>query len=284
MKLYFAGWEAAKSILMKGYDRCKNVLTSYHYNKKKAHYDLWHTQGKRTFVDSGAFSAWSQKKDIPIDQYCKFIHSIKDKVEVFAVLDAIGDATKTMENQKAIESNDLKPLPCFHYGEPWRFLDWYAERYQYVALGGMVPISSPQLIGWLDDVFHRHPKTKFHGFGMTSVVLMRRYPWYSVDSSSWLSGGKFARVMMPERTISFADNDSPDKWEKLPRATREHLEQLIRERYNLSVGNLKEIYQLRNDVNIDTFLRLEKEVKVAQPETFIKQQHELFDVEEIYKQ
>jgi hypothetical protein len=32
---------------------------------------------------------------------------------------------------------------------------------------------------------------KVHGFGITSPWLVKRYPFYSVDSTSWKAGGRY---------------------------------------------------------------------------------------------
>jgi hypothetical protein len=68
----------------------------------------------------------------------------------------------------------------------------------------MVPVSTVQLIPWLDRMFSEFltnekgiPKFKVHGFGLTSLKLMLRYPWYSVDSTSWVMTGRMGSIYMP---------------------------------------------------------------------------------------
>jgi len=41
-------------------------------------------------------------------------------------------------------------------------------------------------------------KVKFHGFGMTSLHLIWRYPWFSIDSTTWVLVGAMGGVMMPK--------------------------------------------------------------------------------------
>lgn len=158
------------------------------------------------FLDSGAFSAWSKGVKIDIDEYIAFIKKHKKYLEAYAVLDEIGDPVKTLENQKYMESKGLSPLPCFHYGEDIKYLKEYVENYDYIALGGMVPISTTQLIQWLDMLFTEYlcnakgmPRLKVHGFGLTSIPLLIRYPWYSVDSTSWVLTGRFGAVFVPKK-------------------------------------------------------------------------------------
>jgi len=159
------------------------------------------------FLDSGAFSAWSKGIEIDIQNYIKFIKANAEYLTVYSVLDSIGDPEKTLENQNIMEQAGLNPLPCFHYGEDISYFKRYIEKYEYIALGGMVPIPNKSLMPWLDSLFANYicdsstglPKVKIHGFGMTSLELMLRYPWYSVDSTSWVLTGRFGGVFVPRK-------------------------------------------------------------------------------------
>ena len=157
------------------------------------------------FLDSGAFSAWSKKLEIDIYEYIKFIKEHKQYIDTYAVLDDILDPETTLKNQNIMEKEGLNPLPCFHFGEDIKYLEYYLEKYDYIALGGMVPISTKDLVNWLDNIFGNYicdkngiPKIEIHGFGLTSLFLMLRYPWYSVDSTSWVLTGRFGSVYVPK--------------------------------------------------------------------------------------
>ncbi len=156
------------------------------------------------FLDSGAFSAYSQGAEIKIEDYIQFIKDHLPYLEQYANLDVIGDPKATRKNQAIMEKAGLHPIPCFHYGEPLEYLREYLQNYDYIALGGMVPISTPDLKVWLDDLFENYicdrkgmPRVKVHGFGLTSFPLMKRYPWYSVDSTSWVMTGRMGSVYVP---------------------------------------------------------------------------------------
>jgi hypothetical protein len=156
------------------------------------------------FLDSGAFSAYTKGVEIDIKEYCDFIKEHQDIITHYGVLDVIGSAEGTLKNQQYMESKGLKPVPCFHYNEDVKYLQHYIENYDYLALGGMVPIHTNDLLPWLDKIFSNYicdkegyPKVKIHGFGLTTTVLMLRYPWYSVDSTSWVMTGRFGAILMP---------------------------------------------------------------------------------------
>lgn len=172
------------------------ILASYHYFKSKIeliqeclfkHYDV--------FIDSGAFSAENSGKEISIDEYCKYI--IDSGVKTYAGLDVIGDAKQTRYNTEyMIKEYGLNPIPTFHMGSNLEDLKELAHgQYSYIALGGLV--FSSNIVNHCDRVWHyilsHNPKLRVHGFGLTNIELMKRYPWYSVDSSSFKSCKRFGR-------------------------------------------------------------------------------------------
>lgn len=173
----------------------------------------------RFFLDSGAYSAWSKNSAIDLDEYCAFIKANIEKIEAYACLDVIpgapGRSATAAERETAAEATwrnflymqreGLQPLPVFHYGEPWRFLDrMLAHGCDYVGIGGLVSVPSKERRAWLDDLFLRicdadgFPKVKTHGFGMTALVLMFRYPWHSVDSTTWIKITANGAVYLPQ--------------------------------------------------------------------------------------
>jgi hypothetical protein len=126
-----------------------------------------------------------------------------DGVVCASVLDGIGDPQLTYENQCRMEERGVRPLPCFHYGEDERYLEYYLDHYEYITLGGMVPIAKPQVLAWLDRLWERyltrggHAKLKVHGFGLNAFKLMKRYPWFSVDASSWVQQAANGKIILP---------------------------------------------------------------------------------------
>lgn len=209
-----------------------NILESYHYVDKQKIVDDMRREGAKVFLDSGAFSAWTLGAAIDLPGYCEYIKRnfdilrVEHKDVMASVLDHIGDAKNgegTYINQKHMEWHGVRPLPCFHKGDDERWLVQYLEDgYEYITLGGMVGSSVAQLKIWLDRMWDRylapggHPRVRVHGFGMTSVELMEYYPWYSIDSSSWIQMAAFGNVMWPrepvERSMPLKVSDkSPSK-------------------------------------------------------------------------
>lgn len=199
-------------------------LESYHYIHRQSYVDRIRKDGIKVFLDSGAFSAFTKGVKVDMKAYCRYIQTNMDIIEVIdgsvcaSVLDHIGSAQGTYENQMAMEKLGVTPLPCFHYGEDERYLEWYIANYDYITIGGMVPISTPQLRLWLDRIWEKYmidgsgrPKIKFHGFGLTTLSLMERYPWYSVDSSSWVQMAATGNLLIPGHGTVAVSANSPSR-------------------------------------------------------------------------
>lgn len=204
-------------------DRNLYFLESYHYVGSGKYAQKMRKEGVKVFLDSGAFTAWSQKTTIDLGKYCDFCIKNKDIIRFPSVLDVIDfdnkdRATKgTYWNQNEMEQRfraagvsfdetGAGPLPAVHYGEPDEVVQYYASKYKYIAFGGLVPVVTPQMIHWLDRMFWRYivdqdtgrPKVRVHGFGITSLPVMKRYPWYSVDSSTWLQWSANGMILLPQ--------------------------------------------------------------------------------------
>lgn len=198
----------------------KWFLESFHYIKSGSALKNIRRDGVKIFLDSGAFSAFTLGTTIDMGRYCDFILQNDDIIardngtKMIAPLDVIGGGpgefyakTKTAElswkNQEEMERRGTEPLPCFHYGEPWEYLDYYASKYDYIALGGLVRNDLFGLESWFRQVFERTcnpdgtPRIRFHAFSLTALQLMLKYPWHSVDSSTWVQWAANGLVLMP---------------------------------------------------------------------------------------
>jgi hypothetical protein len=162
------------------------------------------------FLDSGAFTMFTQGESIALEEYARFIDENKAGIEFAANLDFIGaqtlteSAERTMENQKRLESlvkGGTYVLPVFHVREDVKYLEAMVKRYPFIALGAMVPESKRDLGRLLDELWgnvltdkHGRPKVKVHGFGLTTYDYMLRYPWWSVDSTAWALQAGFGYI------------------------------------------------------------------------------------------
>jgi hypothetical protein len=159
----------------------------------------------KLFLDSGAFSAYSNKTTVNLQDYIDFIYEHKDEIETYANLDDIGSPEKTWENQAEMERQGLRPIPVYHLNEPIKYRD-KAMEYEYFAIGGLASAKGVSLTPFLDTVFQAvcppekdfYPTHKVHGFGIATPEILTKYPWYSIDSTSWVMYGRYGIILIPD--------------------------------------------------------------------------------------
>ena len=271
-----------------------HLLESYHYINKDTFVAAIREKGDQVFLDSGAFSAYTLGVDLDLPTYCEYIKKNEDIIRredgilMASVLDGIGDAQLTYENQLAMESHGVTPLPCFHVGEDERYLEWYIKNYEYITLGGMVATSTKQVSIWLDRIWDKYltdgsgnPRIKVHGFGVTSVPLMARYPWWSCDSSSWIQAAAFGSVITPQYGPMSVSAQSPDRHTSGKHvSTLVPLEQARIKNLFIEQGfdyeRLSTVYESRAVYNLWAFTEVNKQMDIENPGNFKTEQPELF--------
>lgn len=248
-----------------------HVLESFHYVGKQKFVDEMRVNNAQIFLDSGAFSAFTLGVNISVEDYCEYIKRnldiirVEDNVVMASVLDGIGDPLQTWRNQLEMELRGAKPLPCFHAGEDERYLEWYVQNYEYITLGGMVGSSTKQLCIWLDRMWDRYltdgsgrARIKVHGFGITAVPIMERYPWFSCDSSSWIQSAAFGSIVTPNYGPLSVSEKSPSRHDAgqhvttLTQIEQDHILQYLEEQ-GFTYERLSTVYESRAAYNLWAF-------------------------------
>lgn len=146
-------------------------------------------------ADSGAYSAWSAGVTIDLDAYSKWLERWGDRFSAVAALDVIGDAEasfqQTLELRRRFPS--LPIMAAYHSNDVGGFD--YLKRYidagfDYIGISpvGRLYANRPLLKAWVKGCFDLRPKeVRYHGFGVSSWSLLKAFPWYSVDTSTWTS-------------------------------------------------------------------------------------------------
>jgi hypothetical protein len=147
-----------------------------------------------------------------LDSYIAFIHKYKEQCHAYVNLDVIYNPERTWENQKYMESNGLRPMPVFHFGEDHCWLRKYMDEYDYIGIGGLGQGATKEsFITTSGDVTFRYileskQSIKTHGFAVTSLDLLQRYPYYSADSTTWVKMAGYGKIFIP----GFGRDNEPD--------------------------------------------------------------------------
>lgn len=287
MKVYLAGEQFA------GVEQSvKRRLFSYWYHQKNDSACLKAYEfGQDLFLDSGAFTAFTKGVDISVDAFAAFIHKTN---KIWTCISNLDDTSKneqkSYDNQKALESLGCKIQPVFHTHEDPKWLAKYLdEGHDYIFIGGMVPETTNWLRYWLDELWHTYltnpdgtARIKVHGFGLTDQQLMFRYPWFSVDSTSWLFTGSFGGctffISNKLYKVVFS-NDSPSikklgswHYNTLPDILKKEIDIQL-ETLGVTAEQCAEHYSYRNVVNAATY----QEMESMGTRTFKKQERGIFD-------
>lgn len=187
------------------------ILISYWYFKKRDVAEILSrfNQKPDVFADSGAFSAWSLGGSVNVDEYGDWLLKWKEHFTLYANLDVKGDVEAGLRNQRRLESRGLSPIPVWHSGEPWSVLEDMVADYPYIALGGLAGGANANGSDTVKKMLIRcfqiaQGRSVYHGFGLTNPVIMSMFPWYSVDSTTWNTGVRFAtQIVFNYRTGAY---------------------------------------------------------------------------------
>lgn len=199
----------------------------------------------KLFIDSGAFSAHTKGAEVNVDDYINYVNSLDNKVTIFAQVDKIpgtfGKARTIQEIEEApaiswenylymrerLVSPD-KCLPVFHQGEDFKWLDnmleakFNGKHIPYIGISPSNDLTVKRKETFIQECFKHiknssNPDVKTHAFGMTSLKVLERYPFYSADSTTWLIVAAMGSVMTPWGTLYVSSREySEDNINCLP--------------------------------------------------------------------
>lgn len=161
---------------------------------------------KMFFLDSGAFTFMNSGKKVDwesyLTEYINFINKYDIKYFFELDLDTIIGVEKVKKLTNRLERETKKQcIPVFHRCRGIREWRNMCEKYGYVAIGasGITDeckwVKNDKILIQLIDIAHKK-NTKVHGLGYTRLTNINdtTIPFDSVDSTSALSGGRFATL------------------------------------------------------------------------------------------
>jgi len=164
----------------------------------------------KVLLDSGAFTAWKQNVRISLNQYAKFVKENEHEFDGCFNLDVIGDLEKSYNNWLLLKAKGVNTIPIFHLSgskdqkTEEDYLRKYLDQTDFIGVGAVATLDDSQRRHGLDRIFEKYfvdsqgrAKVKVHGLGTTSTSMMKRYPWYSVDSFTPVISAVWGSVLLP---------------------------------------------------------------------------------------
>ena len=192
-------------------------------------------QGAKLFIDSAAFTAHTLGKEVDVDEYIEYLNSIDDHTHCFAQVDHIPGRFRQPKTQEELREapklswdnylymkdkvkSKHKLLPIFHQGENWNWLKNMLEykdddgHIQYIGLSPANDVHTAAKEAFIEKCFtiiahSSNPNVKTHAFGMTSLPLLEKYPFYSADSTGWIMVGAMGNIMTPWGILDASDSN-----------------------------------------------------------------------------
>lgn len=200
MRVYLAGSGLINTWLKNNFTDFYRLQTFYHISENEVPYIKKY---KGFLLDSGAFSFFGGAKvnwDDYVDKYINFIN--QHDVEFFFELDIyklIGIKNTEKLRDKIEKNTNKKSIPVFHNELGVDYYKKLCDEYNYIAIGasGMHGTKwtrqNPQKLIALVN-YAKNKNCKVHGLGYTKINMLSKIPFYSVDSTSWLSGNRFGSI------------------------------------------------------------------------------------------
>ena len=170
-----------------------NTLLSYYYYNGNTDLELLYEHSSNLMLDSGAFTLFN-KPDYDLDNffsnYKKWVKQLTDIecVRGFMELDVgiITGYQQVLDYRQQLMDISDKIIPVFH---SYLGIDEFKKMcndYDYIAIGGIVSKEiNKNTLEPLNKYAMKH-NTKIHALGLTDEKYLRKIPFYSVDSSSYL--------------------------------------------------------------------------------------------------
>lgn len=262
MKYHFASIELMENIKTLNKVKPLYILGSYFYLKKlkkeylEEYFEYINSQNCKHFIlDSGAFTyimgSKKQKEFIMnnteqyIKEYAEFIkkYNIKNYIELD--LDCIFGYEKVKEIRNKLEEQvGYNSMPVFHnlYRNK-EDLDELLDKYSYICISNFNGKKSNKILPQIKAIVDYANKkgVKVHGLALTGKEFTSKVKFYSVDSSSWQNGLRFAQIPKYDMTYN--------KIKFIPVSKTHKMKSDIETRYRLIEYSMKEWkkYQLYLD-------------------------------------
>lgn len=175
-------------------------------------------------MDSGAYSAFTQKKVINIKEYTKFCLNNSSHITNVVNLDVIKPHDPNIAAEEGRnnflymrDEGVVDVFPVWHARENFKWLDYMIDECPYVGLSFTSLVSPIEAragsrIVW-NYITNRdgYPVVKTHSFGDTSERTLLTQPFTSADSATWMiQGGRAARIKLQGKSYQLRSNSIGD--------------------------------------------------------------------------
>lgn len=210
-RFFFSGCDrSVRDLEIAAANGAEYILLSFYYLSQFAS-EVWKRTIKRlglkVFLDCGEYTRYAailkgkETKPISLEEYANFIIKHADVLYACISLDCVGDPEQSKSNYgklRALVGDLVEIIPVWHIQSDWSDLqELVDEEHPLIAIGGSIFVGAggiQHLREKFKDLFRMYPSQPFHRLGGASSLLFE-FEWFSADSSSWLVGRKYGKII-----------------------------------------------------------------------------------------
>ena len=204
MKVFLASTSSRESMGESELNKIPYILESFFTIKNKKTLNRIIKINKENFLlDSGAFTFMNSYKgkvdwNKYIDDYANFINKYDIKYFFELDIDVIVGIKEVERLRQRLEMLTHKQcIPVWHKSRGLEYHKRMCKEYNYIAIGGIVigEIKKQDYKVFIPLLkIAKKNNCKVHGLGFTVTRDLKKYHFYSVDSTNWSSGGRFGQL------------------------------------------------------------------------------------------
>lgn len=197
----------------------KNVLLSYYYIRRRGKDEiearLKKNRGMKILIDSGAFTFFNDPKystksvewwEKYVENYVDFVRTHREHIFACVELDIdslVGKEKVDEWREKyfhTLEKEGINVIYLYHLDKSLEDFDVLCKKHPYVGFSYIELKSTLKDQTEVDFVINnlfniaKKNKSAIHGFAVTGNKMLLNYPFFSADSTSYLSGAQFGTV------------------------------------------------------------------------------------------
>ena len=211
-----------------------------------------------------------KKHLVDIDKYLEHLNKYKDIIWRAVNLDVIPGKQGAMpteqerldaaeegwKNYKYLKERGWDTIHVYHQFEPLWVLDRMLDECDYIGVSPCNDSSEKSKLEWMDQTFRyimnydysKNPRIKpgeiikTHGFAVTSKTLVERYPWYTVDSSSYSLTAAMGNILTSLGRIYVSDQNlnDPDHANNRPQLIKDHIDNHLKNLIGYGIQSMME--------------------------------------------
>jgi hypothetical protein len=205
--------------------------------------------------------AKSKEFDQFLESYIAHLHQHKDTYVFYVTLDIINNPELSWEITERMEAAGLNPMPVFHNGEDIKWLHRMVEKYDYIGISGLgQDITKSKFRPFGDACFQvicgsdGRPKVKVHGFALGTPEIIKMYPWYSADQSTWTYMSRVGSLLVPKpihQHLELIDYDYLALYKVIPVTPRRDMEPYYIDNLTPMSRHFVQVYLDANDILLE---------------------------------